>query len=346
MAVAPGCPRPERGRRWPRYPPRGDRRTRCSIPCRPPTTIAPPPGLRRNRAFMLLWSAATVSVFGVVRDPDRAAVRGDPDPPRRARSRSPSLRGAGSRRGPARRVRRRGVGGPAAAPAGDDLGGPRAGRRCWASIPVAAIGGWLTLPQVFIVSALAAVLTTFFDVADQAYLPTIVGARRTSSGRTAPSPRPLSAWSSWRSASPGSSSTCSRRPSRSRSTRCSFVVSAVLLGAIRRPEPPPPPAADREPILARDPRGHAARRPRPGPARAAVGDDGPGRDVGRVRGDLAAVRRPTSCSLDAAVIGVVAALGGFGSLLGALLAERTAGAVRARARSWSCRCCSRRSATC
>ena len=72
----------------------------------------------------------------------------------------------------------------------------------------------------------------------------------------------------------------------------------------------------------RDPRGAAPRRPRPGAPRPRRRDDGPRGDVGQSSG------RPGCCSsieelrLDPAVIGVVAALGGFGSLLGALLAAR------------------------
>ena len=159
------------------------------------------------------------------------------------------------------------------------------------SIPVAALGGWLSLPQVFLVAALAAVLTTFFDVADKAYLPTVVRARGPRAGerRAGRDRRPR--WSSPRSASPASSCKLpdgadrDRSSTRSRSScpRCSWA-------AIRRPEPPPPPAADREPILAEIREGLAARRARPGAARAAVGDDGPVGDVGRLRGDVAAVR--------------------------------------------------------
>ena len=42
------------------------------------------------------------------------------------------------------------------------------------SVPVAFAFGVLTFAQLLVVSALAAILTTFFDAADNAYLPTIV----------------------------------------------------------------------------------------------------------------------------------------------------------------------------
>ena len=42
------------------------------------------------------------------------------------------------------------------------------------TIPIAAVGGWLTLAQVLLVSFTVAILSTFFDAADNAYLPSIV----------------------------------------------------------------------------------------------------------------------------------------------------------------------------
>ena len=42
------------------------------------------------------------------------------------------------------------------------------------SIPIAAIGSWLTMPQLVVVALLASALSTFHDVADNAYLPTVV----------------------------------------------------------------------------------------------------------------------------------------------------------------------------
>src|SRR5450432_380449 len=42
------------------------------------------------------------------------------------------------------------------------------------SVPVAALGGWLSLAQLLVVAFGAAIFTAFFDAADPAYLPTIV----------------------------------------------------------------------------------------------------------------------------------------------------------------------------
>ena len=46
------------------------------------------------------------------------------------------------------------------------------------SIPVAAVLGVMGLPQLIVVAFAAAILSTFFDVADRSYLPTIVSPRR------------------------------------------------------------------------------------------------------------------------------------------------------------------------
>jgi MFS family permease len=43
-----------------------------------------------------------------------------------------------------------------------------------ASIPVAFVGGWLTMAQVYVVAFLAGTLEVFFDIAYQSYLPSIV----------------------------------------------------------------------------------------------------------------------------------------------------------------------------
>ena len=139
----------------------------------PPTHDAlPSPSLRRNRAFVLVWSAATVSVFGSfvtrIALPFVAILTLGAGPIEVAVLRSLELVAAlvvGLVAGAwVDRLRRRPV-----------LIWADIGRAALlGSIPLAALGGWLTLPQVFIVAAAAAVLTTFFDVADRAYLPTIV----------------------------------------------------------------------------------------------------------------------------------------------------------------------------
>ena len=254
----------------------------------PPTHAElPSPGLRRNRAFMLLWGAATVSVFGSF--VTRIAL--------------PFVAIETLRAGPIEIAALRAVDLVAALLVGFVAGAwvDRLRRRpvmIWAdlgravllgSIPVAAVGGWLTLAQVLLVSSLAAVLTTFFDVADKAYLPTIVSRAELVRANGA-----LAATSSavefLAFGAAGFLVKLLTAPIAIAVDACSFIVSAAFLGGIRRPEPPPPPAADREPIGAEIREGMRIVAHDPVLRGLLWGTAGAVRDVGRVRGDLAAVR--------------------------------------------------------
>jgi predicted MFS family arabinose efflux permease len=191
------------------------------------------------------------------------------------------------------------------------------------SIPVAALGGWISLPQVFAVSAAAAVLTTFFDVADKAYLPTVVGradlVRANGALAATSSAVEFTAFGAagvlvqWLTA-----------PIAIAIDAASFLVSAAFLGGIRRPEPPPPPVAEREPIASEIREGMRLVAHDPILRGLLWGTLGLSAMWG-VFGSTWLLFANGELGLDAAVIGVVAALGGFGSLLGALLAERAAG---------------------
>ena len=288
----------------------------------PPTHAElPSPGLRRNRAFMLLWSAATVSVFGSF--VTRIAL--------------PFVAIETLRAGPIEIAALRAVDLVAALLVGFVAGAwvDRLRRRpvmIWAdlgravllgSIPVAAIGGWLTLAQVLLVSSLAAVLTTFFDVADKAYLPTVVGRAelvRANGALAATS----SAMEFLAFGAAGFLVKLLTAPIAIAIDACSFIISAGFLGGIRRPEPPPPPAADREPISKEIREGMRIVVRDPVLRGLLWGTIGLAAMWG-VFGSTWLLFANGDLGLDAAVIGVVAALGGFGSLVGALLAERMAG---------------------
>jgi MFS family permease len=285
----------------------------------PPThDITPSAGLWRNGAFLRVWSAATISVFGsfVTRMalPFVAILVLKAGPIEVAVLRSLELVAAlvvGLAAGAwVDRLRRRPV------LIWADLG--RAA--LLGSIPLAALGGWLTLPQVFVVAAAAAILTTFFDVADRAYLPTIVP--RTdlvrANGALAAT---TSAVEFMAFGAAGFLVNLLTAPIAILIDAISFIVSAALLGTIRRPEPPPPPVADRAPVIDEIREG----------LRVVVHDPVLRGLVGGTMG-LAAMWGVFGATwmlfvveelrLDPAVIGVIAALGGFGSLLGALLAAR------------------------
>ena len=117
-----------------------------------------------------------------------------------------------------------------------------------ASIPVAFALGVLTYWQLLVVSGLAAILTTFFDAADNAYLPTIVERERLvdANGALAASG---SAAEFMAFGISGFLVQLLTAPIAIAIDALSFVASALLLGSIRRREAPPPPPEDREPVL-------------------------------------------------------------------------------------------------
>jgi MFS family permease len=292
-------------------------------PAPPATAPAPGASLRANRAFVALWSAATVSVFGSfvtrIALPFVAIEVLHAGPIEIAVLRSLDLLAAllvGFVAGAwVDRLRRRPV------MIWADLG--RA--LLLGSIPVAALGGWLTLPQVFLVSSLAGVLTTFFDVADKAYLPTIVPRSdlvRANGVLAATS----SAMEFFAFGAAGFLVQALTAPIAMLIDAVSFVGSALFLGTIRRPEPAPPPAADREPIVDEIREGMRLVAHDPVLRGLLWGTLGLSAMWG-VFGSTWLLFANGELGLDAAVIGVVAALGGFGSLLGALVASRAAARI-------------------
>lgn len=277
--------------------------------------------LRANRAFLALWSAATVSVFGSfvtrIALPFVAIETLHAGPIEVSVLRSVELVAAllfGFVAGAwVDRLRRRPV------MIWADLG--RA--IVLGSVPLAAIGGWLTLGHVFAVAAIAAVMTTFFDVADRAYLPTIVDRADLVRANGA-----LSATSAAVEfvgfGVAGFLVKLLTAPIAIAIDAVTFLVSAGLLGTIRRAEPAPPPAADREPI-GREIRAGLDVVTRDPVLRGLLWGTMGLAAMWGVFGAVWLLFATRTLGLDAGVIGVVAALGGFGSLLGALLAERTAG---------------------
>ena len=288
----------------------------------PPTGGVVPGGrLRSNRAFLALWSAATVSVFGSF--VTRIAL--------------PFVAIESLRAGPVEVAVLRGVELVAALLVGFVAGAwvDRLRRRpvmIWAdlgravllvSIPVAALGGWLTLPHLLLVAAGAAVLTTFFDVADKAYLPTVVGRAdlvRANGALAATS----SAVEFVGFGLGGVLVKLLTAPIAIAVDAVTFVVSALLLGTIQRPEPAPPPPEGREPILAEIRGGLAVVAGDPVLRGLLWGSMGLSAMWGAF-GATWLLFATGEVGLDAAVIGVVAAIGGLGSLSGALLASRTVG---------------------
>jgi MFS family permease len=190
------------------------------------------------------------------------------------------------------------------------------------SIPIAYLAGALTLLQLVVVAFLAAILTTFFDTASTAYLPTIVERRRLIGANSALSAAASTAEITGFGLS-GFLVQLLTAPIAIAIDAVSFLVSAVLLVGIRRREPPRPPAADREPVLheiragVREVAGSSTLRAL---ALAHAGNH----VLWGVFGTTYLLFATRELGLGAAAIGIVTAVGGAGSLVGAAVAARLA----------------------
>jgi MFS family permease len=189
------------------------------------------------------------------------------------------------------------------------------------SIPAAALVGVLSIGQVYLVAFLAALLTTFFDVADRSYLPTLV-----ESDQLVPANSALTASASIAEFSAfgisGFLIQLFSAPVAIAVDAASFLASALLLGTIRRPEPARPAVADREPVL--DEIRDGLRVVTGSPIlRAITGATASAHVLWGVFGTSYLLFATQDLSLGPAAIGVIAGLGGAGALVGALIAERT-----------------------
>lgn len=188
------------------------------------------------------------------------------------------------------------------------------------SIPLAAIGGWLSLPQLLLVAFLAAVLTTFFDVADNAYLPTIVPRKDLvrANGAIAATGS-VSEFAAFGSA--GFLVQLLTGPVTVAIDAVTFVISALLLRSIKAREAPPPAKADREPVMAEIRTGLRLVIAHPVLRATALASMGFAASWG-VFGAIWYLFAIDELGLDPATIGVIAAIGGVSSLFGALIGPR------------------------
>lgn len=186
------------------------------------------------------------------------------------------------------------------------------------SIPVAAVLGFMGMPLLIIVAFAAAILSTFFDIADRSYLPSIVSPKRLVAANSA-----LSASGSVAEFTSfgigGFLITLFTAPIAIAIDAVSFVVSAILLATIRKPEPAPKPAADREPVLheIRDGMRIVAGSP---VLRALALAHGGTHILWGIFGTSYLLFATYDLDLSPAAIGVIAGVGGFGSLLGSIAA--------------------------
>lgn len=189
------------------------------------------------------------------------------------------------------------------------------------SIPVSFALGSLTLWQLIAVAGLAAVLTTFFDAADNAYLPTIVERERLIEANSA-----LAASGSVAEfAGFGISGFLVQLltgPITVIINGVTYLVSAVLLLTVRQVEAPPPARADREPVL--DEIRHGLRLVLRDPVlRAFAGAQMLMSMLWGVFGAVWFLFALGELGLNAATVGIVAGVGGASSFIGAVVATRS-----------------------
>ena len=184
------------------------------------------------------------------------------------------------------------------------------------SIPAAFIAGVLSLWQVFAVSALTAMLTAFFDAADTAYLPSIVAPNQLVEANSA-----LTASASTAEVTAfgisGFLIQLLTAPIAIVIDAATFVVSALLLGSIRHPERRVP-ATERRPMLAEIREG-AALVGRDPVLRALLLTQMSQALMWGVFGAVYLIYAFEELRLGPAAIGLITGAGGAGSLLGALV---------------------------
>lgn len=188
------------------------------------------------------------------------------------------------------------------------------------SLPAAFVLGLLTIWQLFGVAILAAVLTTFFDAADNAYLPSIVRRDELVEANSALAASGSAAEFTAFGIS-GFLIQALTAPIAILVDGVTFVVSAVLLGSIRRPEAEPPPTATRRPVLQEIREGVRIVTGDPVLRALAIAQMSQGVLWG-VFGATYLLFAFGELALGPAAIGLIAGAGGFGSLIGALLAGR------------------------
>ena len=188
------------------------------------------------------------------------------------------------------------------------------------SIPIAFALGVLGYWQLLLVTILAAILTTFFDSAGNAYLPTIVERDRLVDANAALAASGSAAEFMAFGIS-GFLVQLLTAPIAIAIDAVSFVASALLLGSIRRREPPPPLPEDREPVLdeIREGLRLVVRDP---VLRAFAGAQMALHLLWGVFGATWFLFVLDELGLSPATLGVIAGIGGFSSFVGAVAAAR------------------------
>ncbi|MFL5777732.1 MAG: MFS transporter [Chloroflexota bacterium] len=275
--------------------------------------------LWRNGAFVRIWSAATISIFGSLVSgialPFVAILILDAGPTELALLRSLDL-GIGLAVGLVAgvwvdRLRRRRV-----------LVWADLGRAVLlGSIPAAWLLGVLAFWQLLVVTAAAAILTAFFDAADNAYLPTVVERERiveaNAALRASGSAAEFTAFGIG-----GVLVQVFSAPLAILLDAVSFLGSALLLATIRRPEAAAPPPGDRAPVVEEIREGVRLVASDPVLRAFTLAEMA----LGGLWGFFGAtwlLFATEELGLGPAAIGIVAGVGGAAAFLGAVMAERS-----------------------
>ncbi|HEX5014162.1 MAG TPA: MFS transporter [Candidatus Limnocylindrales bacterium] len=192
---------------------------------------------------------------------------------------------------------------------------------CLGSIPVAAIAGVLSISQLVVVAFLASILSTFHNIADNAYLPTVVEREQLVAANSA-----LSASGSVAEVSAfsigGVLVQVLSAPIAIAVDALSFLVSAAVLASIRRPEVRPTTREARRHIVAEIVDGLRPIGRSPILRTVIIAGSGAHLLWGAF-GAVYLVFATEELGLGPATIGLIAAVGGISSLAGALIATRT-----------------------
>jgi MFS family permease len=188
------------------------------------------------------------------------------------------------------------------------------------SIPAAYVANALTIEQLYVVVFLESCLGSFFNAAYPAYVPSLIGVDRVVEGNG----KLATSSSLAEIGGPGLGGGLVQLiggPLAMLVDAISFLVSAVSLGLIRRPEPPRPAPAVRTPIRAEIAEGlrMVARHPIliPLTLRSVIAHV-----AGSFYGVLYTIYLIDELHLSPFMLGVVVSAGGVGALIGSLFAQR------------------------
>lgn len=195
------------------------------------------------------------------------------------------------------------------------------------SIPIAALAGSLTLLHLVVAAFLAACLSVFFDAASGAYLPSIVARGRLVAANSAMSASASVAEFAGFGIS-GVLVQVLTAPIAIALDAASFLGSALILATIRRPEAARPAAHEREPVLREIREGIdvVARSPI---LRALAIAHAADHLLWGVFGATYLLFAIDELALPPAAIGAITAIGGLGSFVGAAVASRVVARIGA-----------------